>query len=267
MQWSLWWPMAGQAPMCVRSLMLWNICIWTCSACTRVNAFLKLKDAACQVSLVSVSRPSLSWLLPPQQQCFQECNFQHVTPRCVLTSWWPSLHAFSPVFCRNVSLNELKVAEWVESTPESYFVLHVSPPKSATTTLQLELQNLSHVLQEHDNVLTFLLHKNPFHSLQHYTRTATSSWNKHERHRRLLIMQQGTNYDTPWIAWYSGNHFSERFKCIVYSNEVFGIRWAKPTDWSSLAETLASTNMKLIVIITYRRYYEWLLSIKQQVEK
>jgi hypothetical protein len=58
-----------------------------------------------------------------------------------------------------------------------------------------------------------------------------------------------------------------RFKSVVYSNEVFGICWAKPTDWRSLAETLASANMELTIIITYRRYYEWLLSIKQQVEK
>jgi hypothetical protein len=77
-----------------------------------VAAFLKLKDAACQIFLVSLSRPSLCWLLPPQRQCFQECNSQHGMPECLLTSWWPSLHAFAPVFCRNVSLNELKASGW-----------------------------------------------------------------------------------------------------------------------------------------------------------
>jgi len=53
----------------------------------------------------------------------------------------------------------------------------------------------------------------------------------------------------------------------MYSAEGFGIGFARPTDWISLRETLASVDIELVVVITYRRDWEWLLSSQQHAEK
>ena len=88
-------------------------------------------------------------------------NDLHHIPHPLQPSLSPENRSNNTTFS-NVSLNELSLmAQPVNRTSKSYFVLHVGPPKTATTTLQLELQNLSSVLQERDNVLNFYPDKNP----------------------------------------------------------------------------------------------------------
>ena len=54
----------------------------------------------------------------------------------------------------------------------------------------------------------------------------------------------------------------------MYSSESFGIgKYPTHTNWISLRETLASLDLELIVVITCRHYYEWMLSSKLHVEK
>lgn len=169
------------------------------------------------------------------------------------------------------------VVESVNGTQKSYFILHVGPPKTATTTLQLALKSFANILQERDNVLYFSpgnvsvplverLHSSNCHVKLKQVREEHEAKNSSQAQLRNALAS--VKCWKPFLD--SIQSFRQNYTDTVsfmYSAEGFGIAWARPTDWISLRETLASLNIELVVVITYRRYYEWLLSSKQHTEK
>lgn len=162
-------------------------------------------------------------------------------------------------------------------TKKSYFVLHVGPPKTATTTLQLQLLNLTDILRERDDVLYFHADRNPvpliatLHTSNCHVQLKEVRQAQKQSNATTLQLRDALNRVTCWkpflqeIQEYRQNYADTT--SFMYSSEGFGIGWTRPTDWISLRETLASVDIELVVVITYRRYYEWLLSSKQHAEK
>lgn len=162
----------------------------------------------------------------------------------------------------------------------SYFVLHVGPPKTATTTLQygLEQQHLNGTLFSHDGVLYDFLD------------TPTGPWmnqvRKRQCHQKLRALRQQFPDSTvdDWRqalpCWQKMVHYLQQHirhynvRSWLYSNENFAIgsllherSEQQQLDWQALQQTLAAMNIHFIVVITYRRYGEWLYSCHRHVHK
>lgn len=165
----------------------------------------------------------------------------------------------------------------LNNTNNSYFVVHVGPPKTGTTTVQLQLQNFSQILKDQDNCIYFhpsshpvplisILHNTQCHATLKEVREENEKTNSSQEELRNALVavecwkpfvQELTAYRTQ-----HNNHTS-----FIYSAEGFGIGGVKPTDWASLREILAHFDIELVVVITYRRYADWLLSSRKHQEK
>lgn len=196
------------------------------------------------------------------------------------------LNAVSPLTSANTTdeslLNVTSAVDSINSIDKSYFILHVGPPKTATTTIQQELENFSKILKDKDRVLYFPTGRNQTKLI----RTLSDS-NCHAKLKRVREMHEQKNSTqketikalTKLTCWKpflmenkkyrskSNKHSNAAPLSFMYSAEGYGIGWARPTDWVSLRETLRYMNIELVVVITYRPYYEWLLSSKEHAEK
>jgi hypothetical protein len=159
-----------------------------------------------------------------------------------------------------------------------YFVIHVGPPKTATTTLQEELHRWNSVLRQQDN------YTYAGKVLQRGKRRQKQSaiWKGLQlqcqeqvyQSRVSIILSNKNTTNTP-ICWKNFVQELQRLRgqSIVVSDEVYSFKWGNfgqdslsPWDWVSLQEALAKEwNIKLV--IAYRRLYEWLPSVKQQTDR
>lgn len=168
----------------------------------------------------------------------------------------------------------------------SYFIIHVGPPKTATTTLQVGLQRLNQTLLDADHVFygyndetdlflrfkNFKCHRRLRHVRADVTRNGTLVLPDAVLARRLLRVpcwqrvlrtlgeqqRQRSRGDAVVSSW-------------LYSCECFGIQdtmmW-RYFDWESVRVTLRyHLGIRLVAVVTYRRLADWLHSMYRHAMK
>lgn len=159
----------------------------------------------------------------------------------------------------------LRDANLRQPADKPWFVIHLGPPKTATTTLETEMTNFIHTLGQ-DNYL-YLGKFYPF------TKTLG------KRHRILEILrdlkcQEERRKSRKTKCW---NEMMELLKPlrgtnIFLSDEEFGFRWTdfpegeSPIDWISLQKDIGK-HWNILAIIGYRRLHEWIPSARQQNDR
>jgi hypothetical protein len=156
-----------------------------------------------------------------------------------------------------------------------FFILHVGPPKTATTSLQYSLTNYRDVLE-----------RDGFFYLGQIMRDETNMW-KHVHGEILDILKnracmQSVNrarvldaevYPLCWQRLRQLLEFhAEKNESIILSEENFAIKYADmlpplnrtAVDWIALAELLDYLDVQPLVVVGYRRLCEIMPSARQQ---
>jgi hypothetical protein len=149
------------------------------------------------------------------------------------------------------------------------FVFHVGPPKTATTTLQLELTNFRETLKE-DN----------------YWFLGTSSDDKYDPLMEFLLdrkcmlqvnklRSQGSYDDMPpcWQSFLTRlEQLHAQNRNIIMSEEWFSIQFAEyegvgrtSVDWAVLKDALRDWNV--LIVVGYRHLFDIMPSAKQQWDR
>eukprot|EP00977_Amphora_coffeiformis_P022243 scaffold10660_cov176-Amphora_coffeaeformis.AAC.2 len=184
------------------------------------------------------------------------------------------------------------------SSSSSYFVVHVGPPKTATTTIQVGLQQLNDTLLQEDHVYYgYNMETDVFLKLKDFkchrilrqvrygyyanvTNTTTGTRRRHEDQDKALVRKllrvpcwrsaveslqdhrhiygrQNNNSDSSMSWLYSCESFAT-FNTVAF----------KYFDWESLRLTLKYyLRAQLVVVLTYRRYADWLHSMYRHAMK
>jgi hypothetical protein len=174
-----------------------------------------------------------------------------------------------------------------------YLIYHIGPPKTGTTTIQDSLRELQHegVLLK-DNYMFYseqdtnarprktiplasLVQDNECHkemsdrvSLSLEEKRQLPCW-QHMVQSLLTATATTTTSLSPPRDYESSNitTTTPKHHNVLWSYEVLSFRsFREASRWGLMAELL-SEHWNVMVIITYRRYYEWLLSAKKQNEK
>ena len=154
----------------------------------------------------------------------------------------------------------------------SYLIIHVGPPKTATTTLQFGLERFNETLFSADGIL------------YDYLETPTGPWvdqlRKRQCHARMQVFRQDNPESTvrDWMdalpCWkrmifnLRQHRHMYNIHSWLYSNENFAIGLIhQPLDWDALQQTLAAFDIHFMIVVTYRRYAPWLYSSHRHVSK
>jgi hypothetical protein len=146
-----------------------------------------------------------------------------------------------------------------KSSSPSYFVLHIGPPKTATTTIQCGLHHLSEQLATDDSY--YYIGKS---CPQLNGRPLGNNESAIAGHHLLM----GLNDANPNTRGYV--HLKERLVFhklrgdhIVYSNEGFANHLEdKNASWECLQKLLQGWNVR--IVIGYRHYFQWIRSLYYQ---
>lgn len=153
-----------------------------------------------------------------------------------------------------------------------YFVVHVGPPKSATTTLQRELSTWQKVLRIDGYSYAGLFTGLPIESrgapIWHILRNSSCQSSLYQAR-----IQNKTASSVPCWETFLQELDKYEGQSIVVSNEIFSfnfhafkdIGWAA-FDWTSLERALQD-RWHLVVVVGYRRLTEWIPSAKHERDR
>eukprot|EP00977_Amphora_coffeiformis_P013470 scaffold3570_cov227-Amphora_coffeaeformis.AAC.4 len=156
-----------------------------------------------------------------------------------------------------------------------YFILHVGPPKSATTTLQTEMSKYGEYLREDNYAYLGQLMKKDAKSIFDHWHGPVLRALKNRECQRKVNRARLNGYEWP-DCWknFLGLLKARRDegRSIIYSEEDFAIKFVgmqggmgrSPIDWPSLQMALEEQDWEPVIIVGYRRLYEIMPSAKQQ---
>jgi hypothetical protein len=139
-----------------------------------------------------------------------------------------------------------------------HFVLHIGPPKTATTTIQCTLHQMSENLAKEDSY--YFLGKTCPNLGHHMGNNETAIHGHH-----LLMGLNGGNSDTRgYIALKARmDYHRSQGNNIVYSNEGFANHMVdQNVTWELLQDLFVG--WKVRIVIGYRHYFEWIRSLYYQ---
>ena len=191
----------------------------------------------------------------------QRCNVVISTISCIIVS------TLFLMFQSSLMISDLKVSKYVISEEASetiaavpnssklnvpknsskpYFVFHVGPPKTATTTIQCGLSDVSGLLASKDSYY-YLGKPCGAASLRNNETALRGHYLQYELDAgRLGYVGTRLEFRLKW-------HLS-RGNNIVFSVETFGLKTNQ--GWDALLSLLKDWNVRIVV--AYRRYYEWI---------
>ena len=173
-----------------------------------------------------------------------------------------------------------------------YFIFHIGPPKTATTSFQYALTDFAKKLKQdsyfylgqtmmdpnnmwrhqHGKILTILKDRQCI--------TQVYEWRESKQQNEFLQIErepQSTQEPSPPACWLKLKEaLWERRQAnhsIILSEENFSIKYADlggqrdSVDWFALAELLAQVDYKPLVVIGYRRLFDIMPSAKQQWDR
>lgn len=152
-------------------------------------------------------------------------------------------------------------SESTDSKTKPYFILHIGPPKTATTYIQCNLQKLSKGLAD-DDYYYFVgkncprsdskMENNEKNIPGHYLMMGLNDANTHNRGYEALKSRMDYHR-------LEGNS-------IIYSNEAFANHLIdQNSTWDCLQSMLSGWNVR--VVIGYRHYFDWIRSFYYQTNK
>jgi len=157
-----------------------------------------------------------------------------------------------------------------------YFVLHIGPPKSATTTLQTELTNYNEVLQRDNYAYLGQLMHDPESIYRHQHGLLLNALK--DRDCQVAVNQARVNRE-PWPeCWqpFLRTLWKRRQegRSVILSEEMLSIKYTEmeglgrtSVDWPSLKMALEGQGWKPVILIGYRRLYDIMPSAKQQWDR
>ena len=194
-----------------------------------------------------------------------------------------------------IASSQVQQKQQQRQTPKErpYFILHIGPPKTATTSIQCTLQQYSHELAVQDRYY-YVGKTCPGLPLIHNNNTTNGSTHTYMPNQERTIpghyLIQGLNDHNPHNRGYEAlqariDYHYQRGNHIIYSNEAFANHMI---DQNSTWETLLSLftknggaadeqaqaslptnrrNWKVRIVIGYRHYYDFIRSFYYQHEK
>ena len=165
----------------------------------------------------------------------------------------------------------------VEAPTRPYFIFHVGPPKTATTSIQAHLTAWADVLQQDHYVYAGSFYES---DTTHYTENHTLPWavelKKFQCQRQLEQARVASNrtgeYWTNVTCIQNVQNAIPPGRHIIISDETLSFQRRKladlgksPIDWIGLQD--AFSDYQILVVVAYRRFYEWLPSSKQQMDR
>ena len=183
------------------------------------------------------------------------------------------------VFCGveindSLTVRELSREERLPKTLFNNFVLHVGPPKTATSTIQCALQSLGDVLEENDGytILETAACRNQYRSsdLKQQLNLRSSPRGAHT-HDNLLLgkaamqtcagkISKSGELPACWVDQYLP--YFRRQKALsrdtIVSHETMERLVLRPQVFDAISQSLEGTRMTLVV--TYRPWFEFVLS-------
>jgi hypothetical protein len=175
-------------------------------------------------------------------------------------------------FSRNLTIqNALNLKRTPFNKNKPWFLLHVGPPKTATTTLQMELAKLnsSGILKQDNYLYLGRDSRVPDNAPEYGTwlyRLLTNS-SCHVLVRAARQHNTTTIYPKCWRKLTRLLHkLSDSGKHVIISDERFGFVDSKLYyDWQAMKDLfLLEENWNFQVIVSYRRYYDWIVSVQSQ---
>jgi hypothetical protein len=180
-----------------------------------------------------------------------------------------------------------KVLPYTANASLPYFVIHMGPPKTATSTLQLELTERRHrkllAADNYQYLGAFMKDGKLMHHTTYSSSNATTAIKQamtdlecqaavHKARKTNAAMTGNTSvYPHCWQHFLSALDEFEG-QNILLSQEIMSFRLIPtdagpaPVDWVALKQAL-SGRWNLLVVVAYRRLIEWLPSAKQQNER
>ena len=178
-------------------------------------------------------------------------------------------------------------------SPLLLFMIHIGPPKTGTTTIQARLRWLEPELQ-HDGY-TFQGRNNAVEEFPPITAGLRSPC---QQQVAVYLLRKSSQHPltvdattTPMpLCWRNFAQQMEQYyqngQHVIISDEHFGSRWTKlasgqvaPFDLDLLEQTLQSSSLSslslsspqqqkwnIVIVATYRRFWEWSVSNKHQLE-
>ena len=165
-----------------------------------------------------------------------------------------------------------------EGHDRPYFILHVGPPKSATTTLQTEMSRYGQYLRQ-DNYayLGQLMKKDAASIFEHWHGPMLKMLKDRECQRHVNRARlDGEDWPDFWKAFLDLLQTRrDEGRSIIFSEEDLAIKFAhmagdmgrSPIDWPSLKMALEEQDWEPIIVVGYRRLYEIMPSAKQQWDR
>ena len=165
-----------------------------------------------------------------------------------------------------------------EGDDRPYFILHVGPPKSATTTLQTEMSKYGRYLREDNYAYLGQLMKKDATSIFDHWHGPMLKMLKDRNCQRDVNKARLNEEDWPdcwkaFLALLQGRR--DEGRSIIFSEEDLSIKFShlvgdlgrSPIDWPSLKMALEEQGWEPIIIVGYRRLYEIMPSAKQQWDR
>jgi hypothetical protein len=138
------------------------------------------------------------------------------------------------------------------------FLLHIGPPKTATTTIQCGLHHLSKSLAEEDSY--FYVGK----SCPQYGSTMENNETSVAGHHLLMGLNGGNPQTRGYIALKERmDHHLAQHHNMIYSNEGFAHHLEdKNVTWQCMQSLFDGWHVR--IVIGYRHYFEWIRSLYYQ---
>jgi hypothetical protein len=176
----------------------------------------------------------------------------------------PRRHAALPVPAKENSHNNQELSQ------TAYFFLHVGPAKTGTTTLQQGLVKLNDTLWREDRLVYHYLSEAPKELLLAMTQPSCRK-EVASTYRNYTVTNERIPQCLESLVGYV-KHLQARFQSdsekpisFLYSNEDLSTGTKQPSwDFSSLQIAFRRLlNLQLVVVVSYRRYTDWLFSTHQ----
>lgn len=152
---------------------------------------------------------------------------------------------------------------------KAWFILHVGPPKTATTTLQEEMGTLASLQTLAQDGYLYIgrdsryTDKKEEYGMKIYRKLMDSAC-----HVQVHSARQKNASTTP-DCWQDFVNELEKIQGmnIIASDETFGFIDSKVYwDWQAIRETL-SLKFNFKAVVSYRRFYTWLVSVYSQQQR
>ena len=154
------------------------------------------------------------------------------------------------------------------STGKPWFVIHMGPPKTATTTIEQEMTAYADYLQKDNYVYLgkYYHQTKKRHPILETLRSVACQGQVYRARRDQKDQPRCWTQMLDQLKEFKG-------KNLLLSDEEFGFKWSRtikegdtPIDWISLFRDI-SQDWNIVAVIGYRRLAEWLPSARQQNDR